>query len=50
VVAGIIWKAVCLEEDWNGYQHGLEIIQIKEEDLRKLQQLFPSPIPHRGES
>jgi hypothetical protein len=50
VVAEVVWKALCLKEDWNGYQYGLEFIQIKEEDLRKLQKLFPAPIRHAGES
>ena len=50
VVAEIIWKDLCLKEDWSGYQYGLEFVQIKEEDFRKLQKLFPSPIRYRGES
>ena len=50
VVAEIVWKDTCLKEHWNGYQYGLEFIQIKEEDLRKLQKLFPALIRHAGES
>jgi hypothetical protein len=50
VVAEVIWKALCLKEDWSGYQYGLEFVQIKEEDLRRLQKLFLSPIRQRGES
>jgi len=50
LIAKIIWKDLCSKEDWSGYQYGLEFIQIKEEDLRRLQKLFPSPIRQRGES
>ena len=49
-VAKIIWKDLCLKENWNGCQYGIEFIQIKEEDLRKLQKLFPAQIRHGGES
>jgi len=46
VVAEIVWKDLCLKEDWNGYQYGLKFIQIKEEDLQKLLQLLSSSIPN----
>ena len=44
VVAEIVWKDLCLKEDWNGYQYGLKFIQIQEEDLQKLLQLLSSLI------
>ncbi|MGD0916670.1 MAG: PilZ domain-containing protein [Thermodesulfobacteriota bacterium] len=50
VVAEVIWKGLCSKENRNGYQYGLEFVQIKEEDLLKLQKLFPTPIRHMGES
>ena len=50
VTAEIVWKDLCLKEDWNGYQYGLEFVQIKEEEFQKLKKLFPSPIRYRGES
>ena len=50
VVAEIVWKDTCLKEHWNGYQYGLEFIQSKGEDLRRLQKPFPSPIRQRRES
>ncbi len=40
VVAEIMWKDVCLTEDWNGYQYGLKIVLIKENDFQKLKQLL----------
>ncbi len=46
VEAEIVWKDLCLKEDWNGYQYGLNFIQIKEDDLQKLLQLFSPPIPN----
>jgi len=46
VEAEIVWKDLCLKEDWNGYQYGLKFIQIQEEDLRKLLQLLSSLIPN----
>ncbi len=42
----IVWKDICLREDWNGYQYGLKFIQIKEGDLQKLLQLFSPSIPN----
>ena len=44
VEAEIVWKDLCLKEEWNGYQYGLKFIQIQEEDLQKLLQLLSSPI------
>jgi hypothetical protein len=49
VVAEIVWKDLCLNEDWNGYQYGLKFIQIQEEDLRKLLQLLSSLIPNKDD-
>jgi hypothetical protein len=46
VVAEIVWKDLCLRENWNGYQYGLKFIQIEGEDLQKLQQLLSSSIPN----
>jgi hypothetical protein len=46
VEAEIVWKNRCLKEDWKGYQYGLKLIQIDEEDLQKLLQLLSSPIPN----
>jgi hypothetical protein len=46
VKAEIVWKDLCLKEDWNGYQYGLKFIQIKEDDLQKLLQLFLPSIPN----
>lgn len=40
VVAEIIWKDLCIKEDWTGYQYGLKIVLIREEDLQKLKQLL----------
>ena len=46
VEAEIVWKDLCLKEDWDGYQYGLKFIQIQEDDLQKLLQLFSPPIPN----
>jgi len=40
VVAEVIWKDLCLKEDWSGYQYGLKFVMIKDEDLQKLRQLL----------
>jgi hypothetical protein len=40
VTAEIIWKDLCLREDWSGFQYGLKFILIKKGDLRKLKQLL----------
>jgi len=40
VVAEIIWKDLCMKEDWSGYQYGLKFVLIRDEDLRKLKQLL----------
>jgi hypothetical protein len=40
VIAEIIWKDLCLTEDWNGFQYGLKFILIKKGDLRKLKELL----------
>jgi hypothetical protein len=40
VVAEIIWKDLCVKEDWSGYQYGLKFLLIGEEDLGKLKQLL----------
>ncbi len=50
VLADIIWKDLCLKENWKGYQYGLEFVQIEAENLRKIKKLFSSPVRYRGES
>ena len=40
LTAEIIWKEPLLKEDWEGYQYGLEISQILEEDHEKLKLLL----------
>jgi len=40
VVAEVIWKDLCMKEDWSGYQYGLKFVLIRDEDLRKLKQLL----------
>ena len=36
VTAKIVWKEPYWKEDWKGYQYGLELIQISDEDRWKL--------------
>jgi hypothetical protein len=40
VTAEIIWKDLCLTENWNGFQYGLKFILIKKGELRKLKELL----------
>jgi hypothetical protein len=40
VLAEIVWKGIYWQENREGYQLGLKIIQILEEDYRKLKQLL----------
>jgi hypothetical protein len=40
VSAQIVWKEIYWKEDWEGYQYGLEFIQINKNDHRKLRQLL----------
>lgn len=40
VLAEIIWKDLCWEEDWEGYRYGLKFIRILEEDRGKLKQIL----------
>jgi hypothetical protein len=40
VVAEIIRKELCWEEDWEGYQYALRFIEILEADRHKLRQLL----------
>lgn len=49
VVAEIIWKDLHLYNCSEGYQYGLRIIQISEEDHQKLKQLLNSQFK-RGEN
>ena len=40
VEATIIWKELLLKEDWEGYEYGLNIIRISDEDYSKLKLLL----------
>jgi hypothetical protein len=40
VIAEIIWKDICAKENWSGFQYGLKILMIEEDDLQKLRQLL----------
>ena len=40
VSAEIVWKKVYCNEDWEGYQYGLKLIQISKEDHWSLRQLI----------
>lgn len=40
VLTEVVRKDRFSEKDWEGYQYGLRFIQIKDEDFRKLIQLF----------
>jgi c-di-GMP-binding flagellar brake protein YcgR len=40
VLAEIIWKDLCWEEDWEGYRYGLKFIRILEEDRGKLKKIL----------
>ena len=40
VLAKIVRKDLVWEEDWEGYEYGLEIIRILEVDKRKLRQVL----------
>lgn len=35
-VVEIVWKDICLWEDWEGYQYGLKFIKVLNKDLPKL--------------
>jgi hypothetical protein len=45
VVAEIIRKELHWEEDWEGYQYGLNFIKILERDRHKLKQLLLGEFP-----
>ncbi len=40
VLGEIIWKDPHWEEDWEGFHYGLSIIQLLDEDRRKLRQVL----------
>jgi len=40
VLAEVIWKDIHHEEDWEGFHYGLNIVEILEEDRKKLKQLL----------
>jgi hypothetical protein len=35
-VVEIVWKDICLWEDWEGYQYGLKFVKVLNKDLPKL--------------
>jgi hypothetical protein len=39
-VVEIVWKDICLWEDWEGYQYGLKFIKVLNKDLPKLKQFL----------
>ena len=45
VVAEIIWKDICLRENWSGFQYGLKFVLMKKADLRKLKELLSDQYP-----
>jgi len=50
VLAGIVWKDYHYETDWKGYKYGLAIVQISEEDRRKLFHLINSHLSSENQS
>jgi hypothetical protein len=40
VIAEIVWKDICWGESWDGYQFGLKLVGILQEDHQKLKQLL----------
>ena len=44
----IVWKGDCFQENWKGYQYGLEFISISQEDRRKLVSLLNSRFSSKG--
>ena len=40
VSAQIVWKEICWKEDWEGFQCGLEFIELSDEDHWKLRQIL----------
>ena len=47
-MARIVWKEDCFQENWKGYQYGLEFISISQEDRRKLVNLLNSRFSSKG--
>jgi len=39
-VVEIVWKDICLWEDWEGYQYGLKFIKVLNKDYLKLKQFL----------
>lgn len=35
-VVEVVWKDICLWEDWEGYQYGLKFVKVLNKDLPKL--------------
>ena len=50
VLARIVWKDYHYETDWKGYKYGLAIVQISEEDRRKLFHLINSHLSSENPS
>ena len=39
-IVEIVWKDICLWEDWERYQYGLKFIKVLNKDLVKLKQFL----------
>jgi hypothetical protein len=39
----VIWKDISYWEDWEGYQYGLKVTNISNEDYRKLSYILSNP-------
>ncbi len=39
-VAEIVWRDVYLWDDWEAYQYGLKLLQISDENYRKLKKII----------
>ncbi len=48
VFGEVIWKDLHWKDNWEGFHYGLKIIQLLEEDRRKLRRLLSSRV-HPGE-
>jgi len=40
VLARVVWKNLRFEEDWSGYEYGVNFVHISRNDRTKLQQLL----------
>jgi len=50
VVAEVVWKKVIVDRRGKGYQYGLKIVQILEEDSRALRKLLSDRSSREGSS